>query len=237
MAIRATFLSGFLLVAASLAGCTNEPPNGVVQVAVLDTAGAALPDALAAISEGGLTSAAAAYGARAGSEPVGDEEVPPVPGYFTALLPRGDKGVYVFAEGHQVASAEFRIAPTEMEVAAVEVRAAPMPEDAARPTTASATFSPPAVNRGETATLSVEVTGAENDPISDLVLVISPEVQFSAPFAPPVPEGDARAVAADGTWTAAITPPTEPGSYTYYVVAATTAGMTAPIIEATLIVQ
>ncbi|AKT41481.1 uncharacterized protein CMC5_056890 [Chondromyces crocatus] len=226
------------MLAALLAGCESNASIGVIQVAALGASGEPLAGALAAIEEGGLFVPAYVYGAQAGTEPTGEEEIPPTPGYFTTVLPRGPKGIHIFAEGYQVASSEFMLAPKETEVEEVEVRATPMPEGAARPATENAVFSPSSVTPGNTTTLTVDVTAAEEDPISAQVLAIQPGEGLAAAFGPPVPEEEgAEAVPANGTWSATLSAPVERGSYVYYVVAASENRMLAPIITATLIVE
>lgn len=240
MALRAPSTLCSLLLTALLAGCIEPPPDGVLAVTLASAAdGAPLAGALVAIEEGGLFVPAYTYGAQAGIEPTGEEEVPPVPGAFTILLPGGPKGLHVFAEGYSVASAGVEVTPKGREYQTLDIRPLPLPEETPRPTTTELRFSPSAAQPGEPVELSVAVAGAEGDAISDQVVVIQPDQRISAALNPPAPpEGeDPPEGPVDGIWTVGLTAPLERGAYAYYVVATSQAGVPAPIQSVTLIVD
>jgi len=234
MALRASSALCSLLLAATLVGCADQPPDGVLAVTLASEAdGAPVAGALVAVEEGGIFVSAYEYGARAGVEPTDEEVVGPVPGAFTISLPKGLKGMHILADGFYVLSTQLFIDPEGLEYQKLDLRMKPLPEGTARPSLGTPTFSPASAAPGEALQLSVAVTGAADDPISDQVLVVQPEQRLAEALSPPA---DAQGPV-DGTWTVALKAPTTRGAYTYYVVAASKDAVAAAPQAITLVVD
>jgi hypothetical protein len=79
----------------------------------------------------------------------------------------------------------------------------------------------------------VRVTAAAGraaDPLSDRVLALSPELKTGLALAPP--QGSA-----DGEWTRAFAAPAQPGTYTWFLVAASEGCVPSDPVALTLTVQ
>jgi hypothetical protein len=218
------------------AGCSGSDDAGAALVGtVMDpNSEAPLPGALIVIEEGGLYrpiadpskgSPAYQFGTRAGAD-----------GTFSIDVPTGDKGLHVFANGYRYWPSNQTIAEGET----TEVTATPEPElpEDLQPTLSDPTFEPASVAAGGQATLHVTAKAGDavTAPLSDEVLVVLPEQGFARALDPPSPGKPGQGYP-DGVYSLSLTAPSEPGNFTYYVVASAENCVTTDTVTATLTVK
>ena len=249
MSRKSPLAIGTLLFTALLAGCETTPENGILEVTFLGALGGApLTHALAAIEEGGLNvpipdpafgSPAYRYGAQTGKR--ANEQDMKKEGAFTILLPAGPKGVHLFVDGYYCGAAAISIEPEDGAIQRLEVRANEIqPDEVQRPVASNLRLDPSPVERGATFTLSVDVVaGTSEDPLSDQILVVQPELAFAAALnpPPPPPADEQGVISPDGTWSQTLVAPDAPGPYTYHLVAATQSCVSSAPLTATLVVE
>lgn len=232
---------GTLLFAALLAGCETSPDEGILEVTFLGALGGAeLGGAIAAIEDGGFNlqnpdptvgAPSYRYGAQAGEH-----------GSFTILLPAGHVGVHMFVDGYYCGAKEILIEPEHFSFQQLEIRAEELPLDQVqRPVASNLRLEPGAVAPGKEFTISAHVSaGSPDDPLSDKIIAVQPELTLAAALDPPSEDdeqGEQGVGPADGTWKRTLLAPDVKGSYTYHLVVATQGCVTSVPQTVTLIVE
>jgi hypothetical protein len=225
------------LVLVPLAGVVRDPDTD-----------AALPLAVVAIELGGLDQTnPAAIGPDGGTVPtlminpfyqygtITDDA-----GAFSLEVPRGPVGVHVYKGGFfcGVAEAsETRPGKTEVLVKLEPLPVAEGGSTPAKPVISGFTMSPPVVAPGDTIAMSARVEAAdpEADPLSEQVVAVEPTSSWAGAFAPPE-AGTQEGGFPNGIYGRLVPAPLTPGTYTFYLVAATRSCVVSDLATQTVLV-
>jgi len=232
--MRSRLVFPLMLVCAAGCGDDTEEGPGITGTVLDAQSKAPIGGAVFAIEKGGAYvhnpdtskgNPSYVYGGRSNSD-----------GSFTLKLPAGKVGVHVFADGHRYWPSGVDI--TDGALTDLSPKPEPnLPADVP-PTLTGVKLEPAKVAPGGTTKLTVDAKASDamKAPLSEEILVVLPEALFSRELDPPSP-GMQGFGYPDGTYSATLTAPSEPGTYTYYVVASAENCVIAPTVTATLTVE
>jgi hypothetical protein len=131
-------------------------------------------------------------------------------GNFVVDVPKGTVGLHTLLEGYTYGS----LLVADSTAPNIHVQSEPL-NGRQPPTVSRFVVTPVDAQPGATLSFSMNVQAAQSDPISEEVLLAEPISGIARAFAPPRRGSPGRGFP-DGTWTASLTAPATPGTYTYY---------------------
>lgn len=220
------------VLATAVTACAGTPDEAELRIKIVNAAShEPLGGALVSIEKGGIYvknpdpsvgSPAYVYGA------ITDDD-----GTISMMLPTDDIGVHTFYAGHYYGS---RLVQFDQDLG-ITVNMETFLNNEAPPSLADATLEPAVVAAGEEFTVSADVaSGAEDDPLSDEVIVVFADAHFSRALDPPSP-GVQGTGFPDGTWQTTLTAPESPGTYSYHLAATSEHCVTSDPVTLTLEVE
>jgi hypothetical protein len=162
-------------------------------------------------------------------------------GVFSLSVPDEKIGVHVYASGYYCGVPEAGA----IEPGTGNISVSPHPLTAGeggalppKPIISEFTVTPLAILPGESLTMAAVVTAQDpdHDPLSAQVLAIQPETSWAGVFSPPTPGTWGKGYP-NGVYSRLVVGPTTPGTYVYYLVAATEACVVSEPATASVVVS